>query len=331
MANNWLEDLWGMTRAGQRMETSKRGKLADELKLFAATDNPEEKAKIFAGIQSNPQFQALQERMGAAQVTGQQQPSVLSAEDQVANRGFSQFSDREASDYARNKGKYQNVIEQDPMVRGAIAHGKVKVAEDAYADDEMTPELASYFATTHKSIDDKSGFDFGKQPKKTAEGKDVKIFDRTGNVVGTQTNEGRTDLKFNEQGKVIDNRSLFSGATTSPAGKATVRPSGTETPPPIGEFFQQATETVPEEKTKKSFEEIGVETPDAMQILDEMDKALPDIDMHDEFENAQQDPQTKEMLDKLMQRWKDKKLSVDQLRKAFSMMQQNARQSLGIT
>lgn len=88
---------------------------------------------------------------------------------------------------------------------------------------------------------------------------------------------------------------------------------------------QAATPDFPEENIPKTFEQLGITQPQDQQIFQEMQKALPDRDMRQEYEN---DP---EGMKRLMKLWQEKKLNKKNLHKAFSAIQQRARQSLGIT
>lgn len=90
----------------------------------------------------------------------------------------------------------------------------------------------------------------------------------------------------------------------------------------LNEYSQPADFLAPQ--APKTYEQIGVSSVDEMSVLDEMQKALPDRDMRKEFEG---DP---EYMQKLIKLWKEKKLNKSNIREAFSMIQQTARQSLGI-
>lgn len=74
----------------------------------------------------------------------------------------------------------------------------------------------------------------------------------------------------------------------------------------------------------RTFGQIGITDVEDMATLQEMQKALPDRDMRTEYE---EDP---ENMKQLMELWKQGKLNKSNLHKAFSMIQQDARQALGI-
>jgi hypothetical protein len=74
----------------------------------------------------------------------------------------------------------------------------------------------------------------------------------------------------------------------------------------------------------KTYPQVGATNVEDQATLQEMQKALPDVDMKSEYET---DP---EMMKKLIELWRTKKLTKQNLHKAFSMIQQTAQQSLGI-
>jgi len=69
---------------------------------------------------------------------------------------------------------------------------------------------------------------------------------------------------------------------------------------------------------------MGITNIDDQATLQEMQEALPDVDMKSEYEA---DP---ELMKKLMELWRQKKLNKSNLHKAFSNIQQSAQQTLGI-
>ena len=93
---------------------------------------------------------------------------------------------------------------------------------------------------------------------------------------------------------------------------------------PLADYFQAPTETVPEGNIPKTYQQMGIESVDDQATLQEMQQALPDVDMRQEYEA---DPET---MKKLMELWRAKKLTKKNLHKAFSMIQQSAQKSLGI-
>ena len=72
----------------------------------------------------------------------------------------------------------------------------------------------------------------------------------------------------------------------------------------------------------RTYEQMGIENVDDMATLQEMQEALPDRDMKAEYEA---DP---ELMQKLIQLWREKKLTKQNLHKAFSVIQQRAREAL---
>jgi len=87
---------------------------------------------------------------------------------------------------------------------------------------------------------------------------------------------------------------------------------------------QAATPDFPEENIPRTFEQLGIVQPQDQQIFQEMQKALPDVDMRQEYEN------NPESFKRLMKLWQDRKVNKKNLRQFFSAIQQKAKQSLGI-
>jgi hypothetical protein len=92
----------------------------------------------------------------------------------------------------------------------------------------------------------------------------------------------------------------------------------------ISSFFQGSTPALPTENTKKSFKQLGIESPQDQQTLQDMQKDVPEVDMKQEL---QDDP---EGFKRLMEMYKQGKINKSNLKKAFSMMQQQAKSTLGI-
>lgn len=74
----------------------------------------------------------------------------------------------------------------------------------------------------------------------------------------------------------------------------------------------------------RTYQQLGITGVDDMATLGEMQKALPDRDMRQEYET---DP---ESMQRLMRLWKEKKVNKANLHKFFSIMQQKAQQALGV-
>jgi len=92
----------------------------------------------------------------------------------------------------------------------------------------------------------------------------------------------------------------------------------------LSSFFQSPTPTVPEANEPKTFEQSGVKSPQQQQTLQEMQQALPDVDMKQEMAD---DPAN---MERLMKLWQQKKIDKTKLKDIFSKMQQQAKSTLGI-
>jgi len=191
----------------------------------------------------------------------------------------------------------------DPFVQGAVDIGKIQDARDKFGVD-ITPEMAAYFDTAERSVKDRSGFKEPEINPKT--GKPRRIFSKKGEVLGTRTKEGG-----------IDNRGYFSTGQ-----KATEKP--TTTPPEDIDYFQAPTATVPEANIQRTYKQMGITNTEDQATFQEMQDAMPEQDMRKEYED------NPELFKELMELWRQKKLNKKNIGKAFSMMQQQARQSLGI-
>ena len=194
----------------------------------------------------------------------------------------------------------------DPYVKGAEDLGKIRAAKDEFVGDQLTPEVAAYFDAAEKTVLDrmKSTAIPTRDNREYFEGVDP--IDRAIKAAG-----GRKTLPK------TDNRDFF-----APGGELEVfEEMGA---PGIADYFQAPTETVPQGNIPKTYPQMGITSIDEQAILSEMQLALPEVDMKSEYES---DP---ELMKKLMQLWKDGKLNKQNLHKAFSMIQQKARTSLGI-
>jgi len=90
----------------------------------------------------------------------------------------------------------------------------------------------------------------------------------------------------------------------------------------IQDYFQDSTETIPEKNIPATFEQIGVMSPQDQATFEEMQEAVPDIDLRQEYEKDA------EGMQKLIKLWREKKLNKSNLHKAFSAIQQKAKESL---
>jgi len=90
----------------------------------------------------------------------------------------------------------------------------------------------------------------------------------------------------------------------------------------LQDYFQDSTETIPEKNIPATFEQIGVMNPQDQATFEEMQEAIPDRDLRQEYEKDA------EGMQKLIKLWREKKLNKSNLHKAFSAIQQKAKESL---
>lgn len=121
---------------------------------------------------------------------------------------------------------------------------------------------------------------------------------------------------------VIDSRGYFSYEL--PEAAATKKPREKGATASFDDLLQGATPDFPNDTTPKTFEQIGITNTQDQATLQEMQKALPERDLRQEY---QDDP---ENMKRLMELWRKGKLNKKNLRKAFSVIQAKAKQSLGI-
>lgn len=211
----------------------------------------------------------------------------------------------------------------DNYVKGADDLGKIRQAKDKFIEEEMTPETAAYFEEAEKSVLNRmksapSDY-FG--PRDEIEmfeelSKGRKQKDKTISPSGP-----RDEIEMFEQ---LSKKKKYEAPTewlrTGEVPGVKEEKKGKI----LADYFQAPTDTVPEGNVPKTFPQLGITNVDDQAIIQEMQKALPDVDMRDEYEA---DP---EMMKKLMELWKAKKLTKQNIHKAFSNIQQNAQQALGI-
>jgi len=200
----------------------------------------------------------------------------------------------------------------DPYVKGAEDLGKIRKARDSFlnVDEkgkplyELSPETAAYFDAAEKSVlarmkpkVERNLRLEGQLPVDADEG----LFDRIGPGI-----------------PITDNRHYFA------PGEELYEVSKELGKPALSDYFQASTPTVPEEKIPKTFAQLGITNVDDMQTLQEMQEALPEVDMRQEYES---DP---ELMKKLIELWRAKKLNKSNLHKAFSRIQESAQKKLGI-
>lgn len=205
----------------------------------------------------------------------------------------------------------------DPYVKGSEDLGKIRKARGILEDEDekLAPEMAAYFNAAEKSVLDRMNrgkraedrFDFVGPPAPTRR-TDVRRPEpeiETSKSAAEYFQPVERDLRLEGQLPVSPDKGMFDRLE-------------------IGDYFQAPTDTVPESNIPKTYPQLGIESVDDMAILEEMQKALPEVDMRDEYES---DP---EMMKKLMELWRAKKLTKQNLHKAFSQIQQSAQQALGI-
>ncbi len=211
----------------------------------------------------------------------------------------------------------------DPLVKGAEDIGKIRKAQSQF-EDKVPPETAAYFDAAEQSVKDRTGWKDPKINVKTD--KPRRIFDKSGDVVGTRNKDD--SIKYDKNLKGADYFELYDRHT----GKPTQRQEGDnrglfsegKSPFEIEDYYQAATETVPVANEPKTFQQLGITSPADQQVFQEMQKAVPDVDLRQEME---QDPEGMKRLIKL---WQERKLNKKNIRNAFSAIQQRAKQSLGI-
>lgn len=93
--------------------------------------------------------------------------------------------------------------------------------------------------------------------------------------------------------------------------------------PEVSQRYMESQSPADYFQAPKTFEQVGITSVDEQATLQEMQQALPDIDMKAEYEA---DP---EYMQKLIKLWREKKLNKQNLHKAFSALLQRAQESLG--
>ena len=225
----------------------------------------------------------------------------------------------------------------DPYVKGAEDLGKIRKAREEFvtwdaktdkAVPELTPEVAAYFEAAEKSVLDRmkstqtrdnrdifyGGKDFVGPPAPRRVGKEME----TSKSAAEYFQPLKHDLRLEGQLPPSPDEGMFD--RLGPGIPEIADPKDIS----LSDYFQAPTETVPEGNVPKTYPQMGITNVDDQATLEEMQKALPEVDMKSEYES---DP---ELMQKLMQLWRNKKLNKSNLHKAFSMIQQKARTSLGI-
>ena len=207
---------------------------------------------------------------------------------------------------------------EDPYVKGSEDLGKIRAAKDKFLEEEMTPETAAYFDAAEKSVLGRMKSTPTKEyeaPTEYLRTKEVpEILGRKG-TAGRTKPEVETSKSATEYFQPLEHDRFEDFLPPKPDEGMFDR---------LGDYFQAPTEVVPESNVKKSYPQMGISNVDDMATLEEMQKALPDVDMREEYEG---DP---ELMKKIIELWKTKKLNKSNLHKAFSMIQQTAQQALGL-
>lgn len=192
----------------------------------------------------------------------------------------------------------------DPMIKGSEDLGKIRAAKDKFSEDEISPEIAAYFDAAEKSVLDRM---------KSAPGDNRELFapqDETDVFRALSTPKALKEKKPQQMTRDEWNKSSVEERQNYRSG--------------ISDYFQAPTDTVPESNIPKTYPQLGIESVDDQATLQEIQKAVPDIDMREEYEA---DP---EMMKKLMELWRQGKLNKKNIHKAFSKIQNKAQQALGL-
>lgn len=132
-----FDDLWDATTVGSRQQATQSRALADEFKLYQSTNNPEEKARILAGIHRNPQFAKLQERMNASLGSGQKPASVVDPVTAARNEGAALLSPEQKTALVTNPRSYARSEVTEEERRAKLAEGYARIG-NVSSDKELT-------------------------------------------------------------------------------------------------------------------------------------------------------------------------------------------------
>lgn len=215
------------------------------------------------------------------------------------------MNESRASSLNRGEGLYGG-RGVDPYVKGAEDLGKIRTARDKFLTDELAPETAAYFTAAEKSVLDRM----------KATPTDNRDYFAPEDETDVFTALGKKKKKEPSQGPMT--RDEWNKSSVEERQKSRNEAFG------VSDYFQASTDTVPESNVPKSYKQLGITDINDQATLEEMQKALPDVDMKSEYEG---DP---EMMKKLIELWRNKKLTKQNLHKAFSMLQQTAQQALGL-
>lgn len=317
------QGMLSMERHNQRRE---QNSLAQDLAVLKTIQKPEDRLTAFNELAKKyPQLRQLQGKFTKAAFEKQakaKDPMVKAGELALAGKRLEDFGAIEAADAVL--GKVNEIV----GVQGQIEQkAKTKENETALADyfaagvEQLKDEQGKGFTSSPKQIE-KLGKSFAKQAESL--GVDAKNAELLfGNLYDEEV--GKAGVFRNDvlpKRKVLDNQDYFNYEL--PAGSETKTQAVEAPKTSIEDLFQAATESLPFENIPKTFEQIGAKTPDQQATLQEMQKAIPDVDLKSEYEA---DP---ENMERLMNLWKQKKVNSKNLRDFFSKLQQGAKQTLGI-
>lgn len=288
---------------------------------------------IFGGVAKNVYDASV---FGRRQKKNEEIESLLKSEKGRRLLQKSQIAMNEARAAAMDRGEgLYGGRGVDPYVKGAEDLGKIQKARDSFLTiDEkgkavygLTPETATYFDAAEQSVLDR----MKSTPRDNRVQDETDVFKTLGKRGKSEDRISRQIQNFLTPGGVdavtmaapttgdrpvtFDNRDFFGGE------QEVFEKMGA---PRLTDYFQAPTETVPESNIPKTYPQLGIESIDDQATLEEMQKAVPDVDMREEYES---DP---ELMKKLMELWRQKKLNRSNLHKAFSKIQQSAQQALGI-
>jgi len=200
----------------------------------------------------------------------------------------------------KQKALGSSATASDFFVQGAVDIGKIEAAREKFTFRKITPEVAEYFTAAEKSVLDRM---------KSAPTRDNRDYFAPGDETDVITALGKKK-KYEAPTEWLRTKEV----------PEVMREAGR----PLADFFQAATETVPEENIPKTHKQLGITSIEDQKTFQEMQNALPDRDLRLEYEN---DP---ESMQRLIQLWKARKINKSNLHKFFSAIQQQARQALGI-
>ncbi len=91
------------------------------------------------------------------------------------------------------------------------------------------------------------------------------------------------------------------------------------------DFFQVSTPDSPKEDLPKTFEDVGMDSPQDIETMQDIQKAVPDVDLMDEYK------QNPEGMKRILEGFRKGTITRKLLQELFASLQQSAKQALGIT